>query len=51
MDEKDCQLTLQNMYQQHVLVQKGVKRIHIIAPKHATIVACRDFFEQAILQA
>jgi len=41
MDEKGCQLSLH--HQQKVLVQKGSKRVHLVAPEHGenvTIVAC-----------
>lgn len=41
MDEKGCRLTIH--HQQSVLAQKGVKRVHMVAPEHAesvTVVAC-----------
>lgn len=41
MDEKGCRLTIHN--QPMVLAQKGVKRVHMMAPEHAenvTVAAC-----------
>lgn len=41
IDEKGCRLTIH--HQQRVLSEKGVKRVHMVAPEHAenvTILAC-----------
>ncbi|KAB0804529.1 hypothetical protein PPYR_01499, partial [Photinus pyralis] len=41
MDKKGCRLTVH--HQQTVLAQKGVKRLHLVAPEHAenvTVVGC-----------
>ena len=49
MDEKGCRLTLH--HQQSVLAQRGAKRVHLVAPKHAqnvTVVACGNAAEAAI---
>lgn len=43
VDEKGCRLTLH--HQQTVVAQKGVKRVHLVAPEHAenvTVVACAN---------
>ncbi|KAJ8939465.1 hypothetical protein NQ318_022518 [Aromia moschata] len=49
MDEKGCRLTLH--HQQAVLAQKGVKRLHLVAPEHAenvTVVGCVSAIGTAI---
>lgn len=41
MDEKGCRLTIH--HQQQVMSEKGVQRVHMVAPEHAenvTVVAC-----------
>ncbi|XP_030762676.1 uncharacterized protein LOC115887403 [Sitophilus oryzae] len=41
MDEKGCRLTIH--HQQRIISEKGIKRVHMVAPEHAenvTVVAC-----------
>lgn len=49
MDEKGCRLTIH--HQQRVLAERGVKRVHMVAPEHAenvTVVACCNAIGNAI---